>query len=136
MKTITKDLKSFKIIPENKTTYGASFRKSLNDEVTSIMTDEELEVMPLYILEQNIFGYNTAKATCDDNDEFDEEIGIGVVSAKLDRKNHLWMAKNYERALRDMNSAMRKLEDLCGKHLKKAKAIENDLENYYGWRKK
>lgn len=133
MKTITKDLKSFKIIPENKTTYGASFRKSLNDEVTSIMTDEELEVMPLYILEQDIFGCNTAKATCDDKDEFNEEVGIGIVSAKLDMKNHLWMAKKYERALRDMNSAMRKLEDLCDKHLKKAKAIRKDLINYYGW---
>ena len=136
MKVVNKNKKAFKIIPENKTTYGVSFRKSLYNEVTSVMTDAELSVMPEYILNDSIFGYNMARATCREGDEFDEKIGVDVVAAKLDKKNHEWMAKNYERALRDMNSAMRKLEDLCDKHLKKARAIEKDLEEHYGWRKK
>ena len=136
MKVVNKNKKVFKIIPENKTTYGASFRKSLYNEVTSVMTDAELSVMPDYILNDSIFGYNIAQATCRDGDEFDEKIGMDVVAAKLDKKNHEWMARNYDHALRDMQSAMRKLEDLCNKHLKKARAIEKDLENHYGWRKK
>lgn len=136
MKVVNKNKKVFKIIPENKTTYGASFRKSLYNEVTSVMTDAELGVMPEYILDDSIFGYNMARATCRDGDEFDEKIGMDVVAAKLDKKNHEWMARNYDHALRDMQSAMRKLEDLCNKHLKKARAIEKDLEEHYGWRKK
>ena len=134
MKVVNK--KVFKIIPENKTTYGASFRKSLYNEVTSVMTDAELDVMPEYIINDSIFGYNMAQATCREGDEFDEKIGMDVVAAKLDKKNHEWMARNYDHALRDMQSAMRKLEDLCNKHLKKARAIEKDLEEHYGWRKK
>ena len=136
MKVVNKNKKVFKIIPENKTTYGASFRKSLYNEVTSVMTDAELDVMPEYILNDSIFGYNMAQATCREGDEFDEKIGMDVVAAKLDKKNHEWMARNYDHALRDMQSAMRKLEDLCNKHLKKARAIEKDLEEHYGWRKK
>ena len=136
MKVVNKNKKVFKIIPENKTTYGASFRKSLYNEVTSVMTDAELSVMPDYIINDSIFGYNIAQATCREGDEFDEKIGMDVVAAKLDKKNHEWMARNYDHALRDMQSAMRKLEDLCNKHLKKARAIEKDLENHYGWRKK
>lgn len=136
MKIVNKNKKAFKIIPENKTTYGVSFRKSLYDEVTSVMTDAELGVMPEYILDDSIFGYNMARATCREGDEFDEKIGMDVVAAKLDKKNHEWMARNYDHALRDMQSAMRKLEDLCNKHLRKARAIEKDLENHYGWRKK
>ena len=136
MKVVNKNKKVFKIIPENKTTYGASFRESLYNEVTSVMTDAELGVMPEYILNDSIFGYNTAQATCRDGDEFDEKIGMDVVAAKLDKKNHEWMAHNYDHALRDMQSAMRRLEDLCNKHLKKARAIEKDLEEHYGWRKK
>ena len=136
MKVVNKNKKVFKIIPENKTTYGVSFRKSLYNEVTSVMTDAELDVMPEYILNDSIFGYNMAQATCREGDEFDEKIGMDVVAAKLDKKNHEWMAHNYDHALRDMQSAMRKLEDLCNKHLKKARAIEKDLENHYGWRKK
>ena len=136
MKVVNKNKKVFKIIPENKTTYGVSFRKSLYNEVTSVMTDAELDVMPEYILNDSIFGYNMAQATCREGDEFDEKIGMDVVAAKLDKKNHEWMARNYDHALRDMQSAMRKLEDLCNKHLKKARAIEKDLEEHYGWRKK
>lgn len=136
MKVVNKNKKVFKIIPENKTTYGASFRKSLYNEVTSVMTDAELDVMPEYILNDSIFGYNMAQATCREGDEFDEKIGMDVVAAKLDKKNHEWMARNYDHALRDMQSAMRKLEDLCNKHLRKARAIEKDLEEHYGWRKK
>lgn len=136
MKVVNKNKKVFKIIPENKTTYGVSFRKSLYNEVTSVMTDAELDVMPEYILNDSIFGYNMAQATCREGDEFDEKIGMDVVAAKLDKKNHEWMAHNYDHALRDMQSAMRKLEDLCNKHLKKARAIEKDLEEHYGWRKK
>ena len=136
MKVVNNNKKVFKIIPENKTTYGASFRKSLYNEVTSVMTDAELDVMPEYIINDSIFGYNMAQATCREGDEFDEKIGMDVVAAKLDKKNHEWMARNYDHALRDMQSAMRKLEDLCNKHLKKARAIEKDLEEHYGWRKK
>lgn len=136
MKIINKNKKAFKIIPENKTTYGASLRKSLYNEVTSVMTDAELDVMQDYILNDSIFGYNIAQATCREGDEFDEKIGVDVVAAKLDKKNHEWMARNYDHALRDMQSAMRELEDLCNKHLRKARAIEKDLEEHYGWRKK
>ena len=119
MKFVTKNQKVFKIVPENKTTYGVSLRKSMKNEVSSVMTEDEFDTLPWYIIEDSMT-FISAKATCSDN-------------AKLDKKNHEQMAKNYERALRNMNSAMRKLEDLCDKHLKKAKAIRKDLINYYGW---
>ena len=137
MKRLQKNNKFFKIIPENKTVYGKSIKKSTLNEVNSIMTDRELEVLPWYIIDDvDKSFYHTAQATCRDGDEFDEKIGMDVVAAKLDKKNHEWMARKYDHALQDMQSAMRKLEDLCNKHLKKARAIEKDLEEHYGWRKK
>ena len=132
MKFVTKNQKVFKIVPENKTTYGVSLRKSMKNEVSSVMTEDEFDTLPWYIIEDSMT-FISAKATCSDNDKYDEKTGMDVVAAKLDKKNHEQMAKNYERALRNMNSAMRKLEDLCDKHLKKAKAIRKDLINYYGW---
>ena len=53
MKFVTKNQKVFKIVPENKTTYGASLRKSMKNEVSSVMTDDELDTLPWYIIEDN-----------------------------------------------------------------------------------
>lgn len=128
-----KDGKSFKVIEENRTTYGTAPRRKMMDELCSILTEDELDVLPGFIV-YDFYSYidNKAQATCDDKDEFNEKIGMDVVAAKLDMKDHLRMAKNYDRALRIMNAAMRKLEDMCNKHWKKAMAIRKDLEEYYG----
>ncbi len=128
-----KDGKSFKVIEENRTTYGTSPRRKMMDELCSILTEDELDVLPSFIV-YDFYSYidNKAQATCDDKDEFNEKIGMDVVAAKLDMKDHMRMAKNYDRALRVMNAAMRKLEDMCNKHMKKARAIRRDLEEYYG----
>lgn len=128
-----KDGKSFKVIEENRTTYGTAPRRKMMDELCSILTEDELDVLPSFIV-YDFYSYidNKAQATCDDKDEFNEKIGMDVVAAKLDMKDHMRMAKNYDRALRVMNAAMRKLEDMCNKHMKKARAIRRDLEEYYG----
>ena len=138
MKTYnTEDGKSFKIINENRTTYGKAPMRSMMKELRSVLNKKEIDILPsLIFFEAYSPGINTAKATCDENDEFDDRTGMDIVSAKLDMKDHLRMARKYDQTLRVMQSTMRKLEDLCNKHLKKARAIEKDLENHYGWRKK
>lgn len=129
--------KKFKVIPENKVVVGEAYQKGLFDELADICTEAELEVIPINIkfdgLDQNLDAAVTyAKAKCDPRDEWDKKVGIDIASAKLDLKEHLRKARKLERMLVVMNSAMRKIEDLCQKHQQKAKAIKKDLEDYYG----
>lgn len=127
------DGKFFKIIPENGTVIGKAKKRSINKESSAVFTDDEWEVLPYYIVLDNIDGneYIYSKAICSEGDVFDKQRGIDIAAAKLDMKDHLHMARKYSRALRYMQSAMRKLEDLINKHLKKAYAIHKDINNYY-----
>ena len=132
------DGKYFKIIPENGTVIGKAKKRSLNKETSAIFTDEEWEVLPYYVIfdsknDEDCYIYS--KAICGKEDTFDKQKGMDIAAAKLDLKDHLRMARKYSRALRYMQSAMRKLEDLINKHLKKAYAIRNDLDKYYGGRR-
>lgn len=131
MKKVTRDNKTFKIVPENKTVYGTGKKKDLSYEICSTFTKYEHEVLPsdLYIVPtSNIY----SKAVCSEGDHFDEKIGIDISSAKLDLKNHEYAARKYDWVIKTMISAIKKLEDLSERHKKKAKAIRNDLERYYG----
>ena len=134
MKIRYKNDKCFKIIPENGTVYATGSKDGIMDRERSTFTVEELCVLPYYILEDSYDDNNkiSAKAVCDRLDTFDENVGIDIAGAKIDMKNHLRMARLCDRALRDMETVMRKLEMICNKHYRKAKAIQKDLEEYYG----
>lgn len=126
--------KSFKIIPENKIVVGQGEQKGFMEELSDVCTNKELLYMPVKFVDDDLHveDYNYAKAKCDPKDTWNEKTGVDIVSAKLDMKEHLRKARRYEKALVTMNSLMRKMEDLLDKHLKKAKAIRKDLEEYYG----
>ena len=129
--------KFFKIIPENKTVIGEGLKYSIEKEVKANFTREELYILPYDLKLDELVdddNYVYSKAVCIEDDVFDKQKGIDIASEKLDLKNHLRMVRKYSRALRYMQSAMRKLEDLINKHLKKAYAIRNDLDKYYGGR--
>ena len=129
--------KEYKVIPENLVVVGYALRKGIFDELVDVCTEKELDCMPWNIKfdgldELHRPTFATAKAKCDPRDAWDEKTGIDITSAKLDLKEHERKARKLEKTLVVMNSAMRKMEDLCQKHKQKAKAIKNDLENYYG----
>lgn len=129
--------KEFKIIPENKTVYGKIKKANISKEVKAVLTEDEFKVVSSVIaddilnqiVDNNQYIY--AKAVCSPEDEFDKWKGIEITSAKLEKKNHDRIAKLYDRALRHMNSASRELEDLCTKHMRKARAIKKDLDEHY-----
>ena len=133
MRRVTReDGKSFKIIPENKTIYGTMNHRNMLDELTTVLTEEEADFLPSFIIfDTGLLTLSNAKAVCEDADDFNEKVGMDVAAAKLDMKEHLRVAKKYDRMLRIMNRMMRKIEDLCNKHLKKAKAIQKDMDRYY-----
>ena len=130
---------NFKIVDENRTVYGSMEKKPMRNEVNTIFTIEEMSVLPNFIIfdadgleDDDLSIY--AKATCDKKDVFDPERGMDIVAAKLHYKEHMRYARKYDRLLRIMHRVMRKVEDLCDKHYKKARAIKHDLDKYYGGR--
>lgn len=129
--------KRFKVIQENNIVVGEGVQTSVFDELSNYCTEAELDCMPCNIVFDAVgiddtMKFNHAKTKCDPRDVWDEKTGIDVCSAKLDYKEHMRKVRKLERLLVIMNSAMRKIEDLCQKHQLKAKAIRKDLEDYYG----
>lgn len=128
--------KFFKIIPEAKLVRGSTHRKYVLDNLNNLPIIERLVIHDamcssggkrLWPLEDI-----TANAYCDENDSFDENVGVMVCAAKLDLKNHVKMVKDCERAIEVLNKCVRFLETTCQKHRRKAIAIEEDLANTYG----
>ena len=137
MKVIHRGDRVFKVIPDAGVVVGEAQQSSIFDELNDVCTFSEMNCIPINICMDSdeigfTYKYNKAKAKCDPRDKWSEKVGIDIVSAKLDMKEHLRKARKLERTLLTMNSALRKIEDILNKHLKKAKAIRKDLENYYG----
>lgn len=127
--------KIFKVIPKNRIVVGDGVQTSIEEELYDVCNSKEVSCIPAAFLDGPFFfddEWNHAVAKCDPRDEWNEKTGIDVVSSKLDYKEHMRKARRLEKTLVVMNSLMRKMEDLCQKHQKKAAAIRKDLEDYYG----
>ncbi len=145
MKKVNIKNKSFKVIPEAKRVEGSMPLKW-------VKKDMKRGIKPMYktLIEacvygvnkiseiQYIFGMNSNKisatAYCDDNDKFDENVGIQVCSAKLEYKNHMKMAKAYDKTYKVLQEISNIVYDLCKEHVRKANAIEDDMVRTYGRR--
>ena len=71
-----------------------------------------------------------AIAKCDDEDKFDEKIGMQICDAKADLKYHNMMYNRYvyiDYVLGKLKLAIAKLEK---KHLEKIERLEKDLDQY------
>lgn len=134
MKVVITKGKRIKIFPENRVIIGEEPQTSLLDEFYDICTRKELSYVPVKLVHDDLAPdrYNRAKAKCDPMDEWNESTGIDIVASKLRMKEHLRKARKIEKALVAMNSLMRKMEDILSKHLKQARIIRKDLEDYYG----
>ena len=134
MKVVITKGKRIKIFPENRVIIGEEPQTSLLEELFDICTKKELSYIPIKLFHDDLKPdkYNRAKAKCDPNDEWNEKTGIDIVASKLRMKEHLRKARKTEKALVAMNSLMRKMEDILNKHLKQARIIRKDLEDYYG----
>lgn len=77
-------------------------------------------------------GWYTANARCDDRDEFSEKVGADIVREKLDRKNHLWLARKFDQMHRLLLECANYCYGRCMFHAEKAANIEKDLREYYG----
>ena len=73
-----------------------------------------------------------AAAYCDERDTFDENVGMDVCAAKLDYKQHMKLAKRYDRAHRLLLETAHIVYGLCMKHYEKAQAIQDDMVKTYG----
>ena len=76
--------------------------------------------------------YITARAECDDRDQYDEETGIDIVSEKLDMKYHNKKAKKCRYIAKLARKIADTLEELAAKHDEKYEFIKKDLYEYYG----
>lgn len=145
MKKKIRGNKEFKIIPEAKIVVGAMPKKYIEDDFIhgvkeiqrEIITEaaEQLDIcygedMWYFDAEEN----TTVQATayCDERDEWNEKRGMEVCSSKIDMKNHTRLAKQYSRIYRLLQETSEVVYRLCELHVKKAKAIEDDLVKHYG----
>lgn len=74
----------------------------------------------------------SARAKCDDRDEYDEMTGVDIVSEKLDMKFHNKTARKCWRMARLARQVADALDELGIRHFEKYKFIRNDLEEFYG----
>jgi len=142
LKKISRKNKEFKIVPENKMVICEMNKKNIFDETFGGIPDdiEDIIEFALRILYYNDwidwgldkFGTITAKATCDEHDEYDEEKGMAVAASKAIKKQHLQLARKYDRAHMILMEAANVVRDKCMDHMKKVQAIDDDLVNYYG----
>lgn len=72
----------------------------------------------------------TAKAKCDNKDEFDEKIGKNIVAKKLDYKAEARMAKQYRKLCKLFADLIFELDELGIKHQNKANNIKKSLQKY------
>lgn len=146
MKREKRGNKEFKIIPETKMVSGEKYPKIIDSDFVYGVKEAEREMIGaagdvLDIIwdrytwldddkEKELFIH--ANAYCDERDEWDEKTGIEVCSSKLDMKNHYRLAKQYSRIYRLLQETAATVYRLCEMHVKKAKAIEDDLCSHYG----
>lgn len=124
--------KEFKIIPDKAIT-GEKKRKDLWDDVNgvSIIKFKTILAAGDYIYPNDRQPLK-AKAVCDERDKWDEKVGMDIVSAKLDYKDHKQLAKQYDRIFRLLTEcAWWVYRRLCW-HNDKMKAIATDMEKMYG----
>ena len=124
--------KSFKIIPEAKIVVGRSegSRINLSHIKQSYIDILELAATILHTYDGPDVFYATAY--CDDVDEFDEDTGVDICTAKLDLKKNRKIAKRYDRIHRLLIEAATIAADLCMKYERKALAIEDDMVRTWG----
>lgn len=72
-----------------------------------------------------------AFARCNDKDEWDEEIGIKLVKARLDRQRHKKTAQNCKRLFNIMTEKISAFDKEAKYHHKKIQAIDSDINNYF-----
>lgn len=132
--------KEFIVIPEAKMIKGKMVEKNYENDL-------KIGIKPIYkgiirsaiILDffsrkNNINKTEFVEATayCGGNDEWDEKRGIEVCSAKMELKNHIRLAKLYNRISRILQEAAVIAQTFCIKHDKKAEAIEDDMVRTFG----
>ena len=132
----------FKVIPENKTVICEMDKRNIFDEPLGGIPKNigciiELALRMLYHCDWDDWGFGddemiTAKATCDEHDEYDEEKGMAVAASKAIKKQHLQLARKYDRVHMALMEAANITRDKCMEHMKKIQAIDDDLVNYYG----
>lgn len=134
MKIINKRNKTFKIIPEANKVIGNMNVKTFSQyaDYASIPFLYRSLITNAIDLSNDDFSYINATALCDERDEFDVNAGLDVCSAKLELKNHLRVARWYDRAHRRLIEAANIAYKLCKKHVDKAQSIEEDLAKTYG----
>ena len=136
--------RTFKIIPEKKVVEGMMPGKNIDDILDCGIKRKYKDLISRAAsnLTEDKYGYwydvigcpDDVKATayCDDKDVYDEKIGIEICSSKLDWRQHLKLAKLYNRIAKDLQEAALIAQSFCIKHDEKAKAIEEDLCRMYG----
>ena len=143
MKIVSTRDKEFKIIPEKKKVIGTMPIKWIEKDIHNVnSTQRSIISMGMSVLFPDILDWLsfwglceykiTATAVCDKRDEFDESKGIDICSAKLELKNHLKLAKAYDRLNRVLIETSNVVSRLCMKHALKADAIKQDLKRTYG----
>lgn len=126
----------YKIIPETKTVIGEMYRSSLMNEVRQSCSDvEELIVMnasDTCAIELCVPSAKVrAKAVCKYPDEFDPEIGMAIVEAKLIERDHEWKSNELFRISKVLGNLSEKLNKMEDRHYRKAYSIRQDLWRHY-----
>lgn len=135
--------KEFRIIEEGRKVIGTTDKKRVTDEIDNVSPRNadlirymlfcmfEDESLPSFVMNDQL----KATAYCDPRDEFNEDTGINVCSEKLDWKNHIQLAKKYDRMHRWLLECANVCYRKCVNHYEKACAIEDDMARMYGRKK-
>ena len=123
----------FKVVEENKTVYGKMLTANcIANELMDSLSEEEFEVMHA-LLGDDCFNFKTftAKAVCQDSDNFNPEVGMNIAEAKMRAKDHAWRQGIYKNAVQKLSKLATKLEELDDRHYRKETAIRHDFNEYY-----
>ena len=122
--------KKFKIVPDRAIT-GEKDRKAIYDDIHGLPNIKFMTILAACGFFRDATPLK-AKAVCDERDKWDEKVGMDIVSAKLDYKDHKQLAKQYDRIFRLLTEcAWWTYRRLCW-HNDKMKAIATDMEKMYG----
>ena len=126
----------YKVLPDKGVVVGTRLRRPAAENLFHLKEDER-DIANEILLKNNLgnflAGYTLkAKAKVSPEDNFDENIGKDIVRAKLDKKQHLYEAREYDKAHALCAKLTHYFYKKCEYHYQKAMAIDADLEKMYG----
>lgn len=132
----------FNIQPKHKVVVGKGLRDTyINafEEVEAKCSKTTIDILtPMFMSNDKCFNIDIVcgkdfigVARCDDEDEFNEQIGKIIAANKADMKYHNAMSRKYELIIKLLDRVYEEINRLRLFHLQKVENIKESLKRYY-----